>query len=743
MRATGLRSGAQQFVMPDGVSVKVHYVGDQEYIRIEGGQLSIAMDAGLIDLKSIAPASPLQYASGTRQDTSSTRAYNTPFTLAATAGKWSAWRSNPAQAPFYQIAGTVLFPPFAGYLRNGDQAPSFRAKRKAATPATEPPTWVDDPEDTALLAKKSMALGCPASVFTGRTRLYVQALYGRPLHHYGGDTSLVAATPRLSPSLAGTSPPSLSLPAFKHPDDETTYPALTIDTGTGVHFDAVTGKHWLLMIGADCINVYPLRSSTTGEAARKYLAGKKVNKTDTLGADDKEKLEAFILAYSLPDVKNVISVDCPGASSAYSMGYGWHWNWSGTAADVVTSTTVDQGLIDGIRNACMESTHRRVSLLRTVTPAEAWTATHTIVEGPKQWAVSRTYWCLAEPEWGSKQQVKTTPRNSSLFDCDAPFYAFYKRDALQVCRVAVQAVAATAAERISSYGFSSTPYGEQPEMYTIGYLGGSCEDVASANAHHKATFRIGQTVAGDLVVGKSSTSAYWSVTDKAEHRESVRTPSSDYFTNEPPAAYTYEWGYPGPYSEGGYYIATIGLPSWASIDAPAQIEFKETFDNRVTSESSTATIIVPFYDAEAVFMEATRFDTIDRSNRTESVKYSEAFSRTFRVLGFPFGSSNAKLPRFTVGGTGGILLSESTPAPSTDVEVTPVCKLMVGIVGAVEATMTDLDSYHDNSLEVANSSYLAWSGVGYVTPVAFAPGHINAVGVVGTPPLFPALVGWV
>ena len=336
-------------------------------IRItSSGGFSIAMDAGLIDLKSTAPAAPARYYSADRLDTVATLSYNAAFVLGATQGKWAAWRSYPTGVPLGQLAGTVVVPPFAGHLKAGSLAPSFTAKRKAVTPATNPPTWVDDPADDALLAKKLMASKCPASMFTGRTRFYVQSMYGRPSYDYGGDASTEPTTSTVAtPLLDGTSnQPALLLPAFKRSDDVHVYPNVSLNTSAGVFFDATSGQHWLMTVVGDGLNIYPLISSRTGESMRSYLAGKAVGVGVFLGPADKEKLEAYILAYCLPDVRNYFYLPVGPATNNYSMGYGWHWNWSGTAADIVTSTTFDQG--GG--NSGMESTWRRMTVSRTTSP---------------------------------------------------------------------------------------------------------------------------------------------------------------------------------------------------------------------------------------------------------------------------------------------------------------------------------------------------------------------------------------
>lgn len=740
LRATGLHSASQQFVMSDGVEVKVRCVGEQDYIRISGGALPISMDAGLIDLKGVTPGHPLRYTSGTRQDTASTQSYNAPFTVAATGGKWAAWRSNPAQVPRHQIAGTVVVPQFAGHLKAGALAPSFSAKRKAVDPATEPPTWTDDPEDAALLAKKRMAKTCPASMFTGRMRLYVQAMYGRPLYEYGSDAGVEPSTPGVQgPSLAPGAMPALTLPAYKHKGDDTVYPPLTVDTSTGVFYSA--SKHWLVQITAGALNVYPLLSSDRGEALRKYLNAAKLPDKQPMDPADKDKLEAFILAYCLPDIKNVVSVDCPGAGAAYSMGYGWHWNWSGTAADVVTSTTFDQG--GG--KAAMESTHRRVSVTLN---AGQFSASHQVIDNKKRWAVNRVFWCIAEPQWGEVlSTLKSTPKNSTLFDCEATFYAFYVRDDLRLCRIKVEAVAATPDTRTLSVGFASTTYGVVPSEFTAGMLDGYCDDAAATGPHHKATISIGTTVVSGLVIGKTTNYTRWDVYGKREVVPPTRFGANDLFL----AAGNFAemvYGYDVPYGA-GYQTDIVWGPGYTNVTPAPTVEFTRSTNNGVRSESSTLTAVVPFHDAEAIFCDTAAFTTDSKTDRQIDVKQSQAF--VYARLWIPDGGAEQVYRKFLVGGTAGSLVSSSTPPALVTETVVHSQKLHCRAAAPVDATMGELGSFHDAE-DYAQVTYSVLSGASAPAlgdplpepPVVISPSNaVPQVGVVGDLPLFPALVGWI
>lgn len=729
LRASGARYGAWRWQMPGAELVTVRLEGEHDYIRLEGGGALLAMDSGVIDLKGIAPASALRFANGTRGDTLAAAAYAGAFALGATAGKWAQWKSDPAQIPNHQMIGAVEVPKFAGHVK-ADQASSFESARRPNNPPTIPQGWNYKPDDDVLLAKKLMVAGCPASVFTGRTRLFVQAVYGRPLYDYGGEGSLqqaISATAR--PSLAASAPPALSLPAYARKSDATPYPPVVIDTSAGVRYDPATGKHWLMLINGASLDIYPLLSSKTGESMRKYLVNPAVEKA-TLTADDQDKLEAYILAYCLPDVKNKWSIAAGASTPGYSMGYGWHWNWSGTYADIVTTTNFDQG--GG--NSGMESTHRRIGV--TVAADGTWSAGKVIVEGPTRWAVSRVYWCIAEPEWGTMSTVKSTPKLSTLFACDAPFYAFYKRDELQVCRVAVTAEDSVAAVRVFTPGFCDTPYGALPQMLTAGTRPGFCEDLAAVSSHHTATISCGSFQASGLVIGKAGTSARWDVRDKYMLGDTSHIPSNDVFV-PPGDTGTVQIGYPFPWNLTGYDTGSYTGPGYEGVGSLVSVRLTKEISNIERSESSTATVIVPFNDAEAAFVEATKYTSEVRSNRHVTVYDNTSFLRF--VLFFPLTGMPSVFTTALVSSAAGALVSDALPDPITTDTVDPVKKLLC-VAGALDATMDDLASFH-NANDYADVSYTSLCGV-QNSGAVIAPGHVTS-GLTTAAPDLAALVGWI
>ena len=745
LRATGLAFASQQFVMPDGAEVKVRIEGPHEYIRLSGGNLSLMMDAGLIDLRGLSEGSPLKYAHGIRLDTVSTRDYTAGY-AATTSGAYAAYLSNPTAAPAQQIVGRCTFPPFYGHLKPNGQADSFSPKRVAAEPPNDP--WVESTNDSALRGKKITADGCPASMFTGRTRLYVQAMYGQSLYGYAG-ASTVDAPERWPdpPSLASTTPPSLNLPAYVQKDDQTSYQPVTIDTSTGVRFDPVTGKHWLINVNSESLAIYPLVSTAAGEKARKYLRGDPVTVKGTpLSADDIERLEAFVLAHSRPDVKNSFTIPTGLTSPRVAMGYGWHWNWSGTQANIVSSVTYDQGPefddASHLMRQAMESTHYQIAL--TLGADGAWSASKTIAEERTRWAVHRAYWCITAPEWADMPLTsKVTPRNTSLLKCDAPFYVFYVRDELRVCRVKITQHDPQLAFRDFSPGFAEPLFGSTIYEYTAGMLNGHVTDTSPVGPFFMATFSCGSTRYADLNMPWVA-SSQWITIEKTNFIPGIKN-----FDNTFGGSHDFISGYPPPY--GSY--TTVTIPDCQiEVDQTPFIYSTRKAYYRSARSSSTATIIVPFYDAEALFMEGTIYTETTDSGIAVSTHYSGAlaaqtsqwrlaYSDPITGAHYEFVNSYVK---YLVGGVGATLTSTNPPDVIINT-VTVLGKNMVCKTGLIPAVMNDLGSYHDNSLDYATSGYSAITGSRTTSGVAIAQDHITPVGLAdpNNVPNCKALVGWV
>ena len=730
MRAAGLTHAAEPLLFPDA-SGSVRIVGEHSFIRLAGGGQQITMDSGVVDLTT--------GFAGKRRDTFTTSAYLAEYTLGSALGAWVDWRSKPGGPLAGQLIGTVSFTPLAGHVRDDlTRAPSFEPLRQAVEPATDPPTWVYAATDDALTAKRNTATttGCPPSIFTGRTRLYVQAMYGRPLHRYGGDASVTPIDETVGmPSLqAGAGAPTLLLPSYKAPGDEATYPPVTLSTSSGVRFDPVTGQHWLMNVNGGHLDVYPLKSNSVGELLRRHA----LTPALALSGSDREKAEAYVLAYSLPDVANKISVALGTEVGAYAMGYGWHWNWSGTAADIVFLT----GYYQGGGNYAMESTHRRITVAWGDTP----TASVYTVEGPSRWAVPRLWWCITEPGWGTGAAIKTTPRNSETFACDAPFYCFYKRDELQVARVTVSDVDAQAQTReVTDYFASSSAYGGPVEGGTTGLLTGYCEDRQPTLAHIAGTFSCGGLSTPSLILGNEVTGSRWEVTDKSVVTEPVAASTEPVWSG----VYTIYHGY-GPPITAAYERLDIASPKAIAVsnDSPPVVRFTWRTYNFVRTEVSLAEIVVPFYDSEAIFIRGRNvFTTVKNSERVrvfDSPAFGSAMSwYQYYSDGFTLqlGPRNGPYIAWIQSNASGGVVSDVYPPTATTVDESGVSSL-VSKAGPTDADLGLMASYHQNDVETAES-FGVLSSAAVPGTVVLAGDTIAPVGISQNYPSPTVMVGWI
>lgn len=344
-------------------------------VEIEKRKCELGVDHGTIDILNIAPEHPDSYKNG--------KLYFTPFVQAHISGA--------AEDDPYRPIVDEIEPPddIKGEApADGADAKSLSKNKKG-----------DNAGD--VYTKKIMMGRCPSSIFTGRARLYVQAVYGR---HDALD--LVSLSPT---SYVET--PSLIL------GDLT---PVTLHTSCGIYFDSVTAEHWLICVNASTVDFYPMQAAECVEELRDFLLG------DEISAADKERVETYILSDCAPVVekKQTVSITTTGNSS---MGYGWHFNWDGDRCDIVHNDIVAHSG-GGYENS---STHYRLTFSMS---RGMWSANRTIVEGPKLWKSLRHVEPITYPNWEYTVLDKFGANTGPLTHGNAPYYVFYNKNELRVCR---------------------------------------------------------------------------------------------------------------------------------------------------------------------------------------------------------------------------------------------------------------------------------------------------------------------
>lgn len=590
IKAAGLGYGSQKFDTDMG-AVRVEVRPEGDYIWIEGGGGALEMDSGLADIGGyIIPYAPA-YLDGTLYETAYVTDYTASFAPTLPASRW-----RKSDAVSSQIVGLLThtssrFKGNAPY--DGMPARSFSAghlKNEVTGEVTR-----NSMDDTLALKKIVAALVSP-SVFTGRCRLYVQALYGRPLYEKekldlegnGLNADENTYIPGLGPNVGNNIAPSLMLNPYANPGDTAIYGKVELTTSSGVYFDKMTGTHWLLCVPAamsSYVEIYPLRASAAAETLREYL-----KETSTaLNAKDKAHLEAFVLSRCLPDVAHRQTAGAITTVGTWSMGFGWHWNWSGTIADTVVTIPFEQAVVLGEHFNAMESSHYRITMTHSRTSSGAivgWGCSFEILVSSQQWALPRGAWCIAEPDWSNMLLNKATPDPTIMFAYpDTPFYAFYVGDELKLCKASAVVVPAPDPVRTSSpEGFA----GPTPFSFVAGSLeygsSGVCEDWNPGPDHYAVTLTCGDLVAPDLP-------ATWARGGQKYAINNIVWDGTYGSTSTPSSA----WGLQ-VLPDGRQFLGYIGPPD------SGVCTFERVLSNNANEEfTSNATIVIPPNDAEAIF----------------------------------------------------------------------------------------------------------------------------------------------
>lgn len=457
IRAAGLRHASQKFVMPDGALVKVRVVADQEYIEIVGDGASLPLDNGAVKI------SDEPFGEGVLHETGAVQGYQAAFS----GSEGDEFRRNKGGGNDAQIAGKLRLA--GGRLRGEVPYDSRRAKsfspKQIPDPEDEKKT-IDDPEDYALMSKTMTAISVPASIFTGRCRLYVQAMYGAWM--YPSKDEVVKFPSSVHGNYAA---PYLLLDHFVRKNSNEDYPQkIQLTTSSGVYFDPITGGHWLVIPPnqGTTVVLYPLISIPAGERLRRFLRG---DSKIALSQGAREKLEAYVLSRALPDRKNPIYLVTSGIKfQPASMGYGWHFNWSGTEATYVHLEQESQGLTPGGPAYEVKSTTCTLNLNVSHGEDNSVVFSASVTQGgPERFSAPVNLVSISGPEFKLLNQDKILPRVSIKKETTAVFYAYYKRDELVKCSISVKRVEPREDTFSGSKYASGVTYSE---VGTIGLEGG-------------------------------------------------------------------------------------------------------------------------------------------------------------------------------------------------------------------------------------------------------------------------------
>lgn len=551
-----------------------HFWSDEEPGEPPTTVLPVEMDSGAIDVVAVGAGSPSRLLDGVLHYGAIQRIY---FALSKLLGK---------------IKTSTLL----------TTSPPVELSAPASYKATLNSLGVRDPDMVARLYLKKLAISyAPASLFTGKTRLYAQALYGAPLKRWKWELVIGSGSSSYL-TYGGNS-------------------ALRIDTNTGVFLDVNTMTHWMIRMDNTGVRITKLLRETSVEPLVSKLA---------TGDADASKIEAYILAYSYPSTTITFHIGIDDLPPAEMMGYGWKFNWSGNKCDII-NTVVEEAVY---AHPYYVSTHYRIIFSRsndnTVMPGLSsverekarWSATLSIVEGPVHWKCNYTGEVIAFPNWSAYTLSKFGQKGGDEYG-DAPFYCFYKKSGeLEVIRCHVQGnelqimvertssapgwhikngwsndTATHGAEiwRYSSIGMQDTSGEERMRAHNprvAGFYSSSANGVTTTQAYDF----INISVSGKSLVNKTFLFTVGVLTGDYLPGNAIAT-DSYYFTLDDGVVVTA--GAAVTPSPGPFLPVGSSLTKWSSNYTATGTTIQGTHTEGVDS-----LVVVPFGDAEAAYLYA-------------------------------------------------------------------------------------------------------------------------------------------
>lgn len=693
--------------------------GEHEYIELGGEPTTaIAMDSGVFGMGAIGELAPATYLDGTFYEYGSALGYNSAFALDAIKGpgKW-----NPEVTSLGQFSGLLT----SGKTFVGNILDQEAFKRPLIPDPVHEGEFITDEQSGLLYEKKLTATLCPASIFTGRTRLYVQALYGLPLSRKPNQKSTYVTGLPYALNITGLSTsPSLKLRSSPVSGDEVRGPDVTLTTSCGVWLDPETGRHWLFQISNGC-NVYPLKLRSGLASLRKHLTV-----DSKLNALDKHHLETYLLSQSLPDA-NARQVVTGGVSDMYSMGYGWHWNYSGNEAAVVEHTYSQWSGNSSLyytMSSLLGFSVKKVVLPEPAggfapgSPTIAWEGIATRGVQAK-WAGYRSIWTFAEPDFETGESVKSFPRyNPPVLACsDIPIYVYYIGDVMKLCSATIRYVESTTAtdESVGFNGNAERTYGMQ----------GGFTETKTTPAHFDMTLTCGDYTSYNCTGGHTTTGSEVVLSDKFNLTWYQYATSNYYGIVGPPFDYTY---YDGTTWRYGRVAERDGL-----------MDQNRQQGSSAEENSASLVMVVPANDSQAIFIHSSTNKAASRSGTTELIQYNHTAFTFVRDAIWYGDSGTVDLPDwYGWDQINGKLLTRTATGPYSETSSSGETKSHFVGAQTLPCTFNNLGQFASNDLESVSSGAFAWSSAYQQTPIIMASG-MGVAPSNATDVYLPVITGWV
>lgn len=587
----GQFSVQNNLVLNDGTTVHSKIVGDQQFLHIESPwPCELYLESGIVHVGSVGPSNP---------------AFNDDGKLYL----------NPALETIPELNGLLTLPLGTEATPtpvSGDTAESFKKKSETDEHGN---VTVDQDSLSELQRKKITVATIPPSLFTGKARLYVQALYGRRLKHFKKWSMNLAFQP----------------PALRFESGDT---IVDISTNSGV-FTTEDYRYFLLTVEGGSNQSVAVRElvaeSKCVENARAWLVANK----DRLTEQKKTALEAYVLSGSYPSGEIAFKLDAV-VTTNWQMGYGWHFNWSGTACDIVQVDTINLG--GSLYKH--KSTHYRMEFERDknkaipvseppLTPVQQermrWAAIKQTTVEEAEWKNYKWQHVIAFPDWSEQKLQIFGQQLGARYGDGAPIYCFYNRDALKVVRYTCQGAAAVVEYMCESsptyyygnFGWGTSPTGRACSGFVIGTESGRSE--LRQRTALPLSVEIG---VDDTNIGATDASYTYDLIAKSEK---VRNYADSWYSawSIGSNGYTVDSGralidvvsqYGCVNAPGGYEGSTfLPGPDTASNSFEIGLDWTDTIATGSRAELTLTLVVVPFGDAEAVYLWGRKEESVSES----------------------------------------------------------------------------------------------------------------------------------
>ncbi len=677
LRATGLRYATQRFEI-DGAHVEVRIEDLHEYIVIRADDGSAYLESGQLNLGNFAPASPTKY--------------------------------DPAEWNFLDIPPNSTF--LGAANAKGKQNNNPDLTEDAESQAIGYPQVKGTPEDIEAkraehiakygdlnILKKLIASSFPASVFSGKMRLFMQSTYGaRTKDKYPLSVELVGESLLLYYTGRGE-PAQLGFWVHKTP---------------GI-FTAPDGTYWLLdvsMASGRITTTY--RALEHSASVAPFLA--RLKKEVGLSVDERTKLEAYVFANStLAETHRSTATDgCAGGTIAY----GWKFNTDGSKAAAVVHELVNGDTATARwRSRTVTVSFHYDADIKTITAVSSITVNGDWIDG---WGAFNIF--VPESDLPSarltlyslKAFSQPTPES---FDFGAtPIYGYYKDDSW--VNITVAATTTVAASQVQSDTGLTYNYNQNMNEFPRWGFGFYPADSTWTYEGYETVSGSSMTLAvdGNTYLGRVTYGVRTEVTAGATTAGGV---TSDYINSFPP---TLTSGSAGPYSGVGVFIYPESYPLDISPDAfPLSGNYVAsslatwTKSTRITAGQAfdAWVLAIPSGDAEAAYASTYTYDAPDTithvtETRTNVVVGIRPRANSGGVYPYVPWQGAGSIPGwFLPAGTSSVLTSTSdtTPRPPAEVKVYCFNKIVSGTQGTPGGSYETLYACDRNNPFYARGMY--------------------------------------